>query len=108
MRIAKLSIKNFRGIREATIAFGRHTVLVDPNSSGKTTVIEALTMLFGRDRLIRTLTEHDFFGCDPQPTDRIQIVATVVDFEPNRCLVLVQSKKALDAPPFKASCSTNK
>ena len=83
MRIAKLSIKNFRGIREGTIIFGRHTVLVGPNSSGKTTVIEALTMLFGRDRLIRTLTEHDFFGCDPQPTDRIQIVATVVDFEPN-------------------------
>jgi superfamily I DNA/RNA helicase len=26
----------------------------------------------------------------------------------NWCLVLVQSKKALDAPPFKASCSTNK
>lgn len=83
MRIAELSIKNFRGIREGKIAFGRHTVLVGPNSSGKTTVIEALTMLFGRDRLIRTLTEHDFFGCDPQPADRIQIVATVVDFEPN-------------------------
>lgn len=83
MRIAHLSIKNFRGIREGTITFGPHTVLVGPNSSGKTTVIEALTMLFGRDRLIRTLTEHDFFGCDPQPADRIQIVATVVDFAPN-------------------------
>ena len=83
MRIADLSIKNFRGIREGRISFGRHTVLVGPNSSGKTTVIEALTTLFGRDRLIRTLTEHDFFGCDPQPADRIQIVATVVDFEPN-------------------------
>ncbi|MGA2862934.1 MAG: AAA family ATPase [Verrucomicrobiota bacterium] len=83
MRIAHLSIKNFRGIREGNIPFGRHTVLVGPNSSGKTTVIEAMTMLFGRDRLIRTLTEHDFFGCDPQPADRIQVVATVVDFEPN-------------------------
>ncbi len=83
MRIADLSIRNFRGIREGRISFGRHTVLVGPNSSGKTTVIEALTTLFGRDRLIRTLTEHDFFGCDPQPADRIQIVATVVDFEPN-------------------------
>ena len=83
MRIADLSIRNFRGIREGRISFGRHTVLVGPNSSGKTTVIEALTTLFGRDRLIRTLTEHDFFGCDPQPADRIQIVATVVDFAPN-------------------------
>lgn len=83
MRIADLTIKNFRGIREGKINFGRHTVLVGPNSSGKTTVIEALTTLFGRDRLIRTLTEHDFFGCDPQPADRIQVVATVVDFAPN-------------------------
>lgn len=83
MRIAHLSIKNFRGIREANITFGQHTVLVGPNNSGKTTVIEAMTMLFGRDRLIRTLTEHDFFGCDPQPADRIQIVATVVDFTHN-------------------------
>jgi putative ATP-dependent endonuclease of OLD family len=83
MRIADLTIRNFRGIREGRISFGRHTVLVGPNSSGKTTVIEALTMLFGRDRLIRTLTEHDFFGSDPQPADRIQIVATVVDFAPN-------------------------
>ena len=83
MRIADLSIKNFRGIREGKITFGRHTVLVGPNSSGKTTVIEALTTLFGRDRLVRTLTEHDFFGCDPRPADRIQIVATVVDFAPN-------------------------
>lgn len=83
MRIAELSIKNFRGIREGKVTFGRHTVLVGPNSSGKTTVIEAMTMLFGRDRLIRTLTEHDFFDCDPQPADRIQIIATLVDFESN-------------------------
>jgi len=39
MRIACLSINNFRGIREGKIAFERHTVLVGPNSSGKTTVM---------------------------------------------------------------------
>jgi hypothetical protein len=46
-------------------------------------VIEAVTTLFGRNRLVRTLTEHDCFRCDPQPADRIHIVATVVDFTPN-------------------------
>jgi hypothetical protein len=35
------------------------------NNSGKSTVVEALTLLFGRDRLIRDLTEHDFYGSDP-------------------------------------------
>jgi putative ATP-dependent endonuclease of the OLD family len=84
MRIAVLTIRNFRGIREGRVVFGKHTVLVGPNSSGKTTVIEALTTLFGRDRLIRTLTEHDFFGSDPGPADRIQVVATIVGFSPNK------------------------
>lgn len=81
MEIARLEIENFRGIREASIAFGRHSVLVGANNAGKTTVIEALALLFGRDRMVRPLTEHDFFGGCPAPADRIRIVATVVGFE---------------------------
>jgi len=81
MRIADLRIRNFRGIRVGHIRFDRHTVLSGPNNCGKTTVIEALALLFGRDRMLRALTEHDFYGGDPQPTDRIQLVATIVDFE---------------------------
>jgi hypothetical protein len=81
MQIADLRIKNFRGIESGCIRFGRHTVFVGPNNCGKTTVIEALVLLFGRDRMVRTLTEHDFYGGDPRPTDRIHLVATIVDFE---------------------------
>ena len=81
MQIVDLRIDNFRGIRSGYVRFGRHTVLVGPNNSGKTTVIEALALLFGRDRMVRALTEHDFFGGDPQPTDRIHLVATITDFE---------------------------
>src|SRR5262245_55704124 len=62
VQIAKLEIKNFRGIREGVVRFSPHTVLVGPNNCGKTTVIEALALLFGRDRMIRQLTEHDFYG----------------------------------------------
>src|SRR6267142_180781 len=40
-------------------------------------------LLLGRDRLVRNLTEHDFFGSSPQPADRITIVATITDFTPN-------------------------
>ncbi|MGS1119320.1 ATP-dependent nuclease [Rhodanobacter sp. UC4436_H3] len=81
MRIADLSIKNYRGVREGYLRFKPHVVLVGGNNTGKTTVIEALTLLLGRDRLIRDLTEHDFFGSDPQPADRIQLVATIIGFE---------------------------
>ncbi len=62
---------------------GRHTVLVGPNNSGKTTIIEALALLFGRDRLVRRLTEHDFHGSAPNEAARIQCIATVTGFMPN-------------------------
>lgn len=81
MRVADLSIKNYRGVREGHLRFKSHVVLVGGNNTGKTTVIEALTLLLGRDRLIRDLTEHDFFGSDPQPADRMRLVATITDFD---------------------------
>lgn len=80
MKVALLKIENFRGIRSGEIRFGDHTVLVGPNNCGKTTVVEALALILGRDRLVRDLTEHDFFGSDPQAADRIRIVATVTGF----------------------------
>lgn len=80
MRVAVLEISNFRGIRQGTIHFKQHPVLIGANNTGKTTVIEALTLLFGRERMVRELTEHDFFGSDPQPADRIKLVATVTGF----------------------------
>lgn len=80
MRIADLRIKNFRGVHQGYVRFGRHTVLVGPGNVGKTTIIEALALLFGRDRLVRELTEHDFTGSCPFPADRIELVATVTDF----------------------------
>lgn len=81
MQIAKLEIRNFRGIREGAVRFSPHTVFVGSNNCGKTTIIEALALLFGRDRMIRQLTEHDFYGSDPQPADRIQLVATMIGFD---------------------------
>jgi putative ATP-dependent endonuclease of OLD family len=83
MRIADVRIKNFRGIKKGRVTLGRHTVFIGPNNSGKTTVIEALTLLFGRDRLVRQLTEHDFYGGDPKAPDRILLVATVTGFTPD-------------------------
>jgi putative ATP-dependent endonuclease of the OLD family len=81
MRIADLRIENFRGARTGHVRFDQHSVLVGPNNCGKTTIIEALALLFGRDRMVRTLTEHDFFGGDPQPTDRIRRITTIIGFE---------------------------
>jgi hypothetical protein len=80
MEIASLKIENFRGVQQGMIRFSPHTVLVGANNCGKTTVIEALALLFGRDRMVRQLTEHDFYGSNPQPADRIRLCATVIGF----------------------------
>ena len=80
MEITSLKIENFRGVQNGMIRFSPHTVLVGANNCGKTTVIEALALLFGRDRMIRQLTEHDFHGSNPQPADRIRLTATVIGF----------------------------
>jgi predicted ATPase len=80
LRVAAVKIENFRGIRSGSLRFGKHPVLIGDNNAGKTTVIEALALVLGRDRLIRELTEHDFFGSHPQAADRIKIIATVTDF----------------------------
>jgi putative ATP-dependent endonuclease of the OLD family len=86
--VRQLRIENFRGIKSGLIDFSeRQTVLVGPNGAGKSTVLEAFALLFGRDRLIRPLTEHDFYGSDPQAPDRIRFIATLTGFSSNAIAV---------------------
>ena len=67
MWVRQLDIEKFRGIEKAKVNFSeRQTVLVGPNGAGKSTVLEAFALLFGRDRLVRTLTEHYFYGSNPE------------------------------------------
>ena len=98
MHVAALSIENFRGIRRGFLKFNQHPILVGSNNSGKTTVIEALALLLGRDRLVRELTEHDFYGSNPQPADRIKLIATIagfVDDDPDQNLDWFRDNRAV-------------
>lgn len=83
IKVRSLTIRNFRGIKDATVHLTDHSVLIGPGNCGKTTVIEALALLFGRDRLVRSLTEHDFYGGDPKPGDRIDLSAVLAGFPKN-------------------------
>lgn len=80
MRIARIRIWGFRGIKQADVKFGKTSVLIGPNNVGKTTIIEALALILGREGMVRSLTEHDFWGSNPKPADRIRIVATIAGF----------------------------
>jgi putative ATP-dependent endonuclease of OLD family len=83
MIVSKLDIQGFRGIRSGEVSLQQFTALIGANNCGKTTITEALALVLGRDRLVRQLTEHDFYGSTPSAADRIKIVATLVGFEPN-------------------------
>jgi putative ATP-dependent endonuclease of OLD family len=83
LKVSKLEIENFRGIAKGTILFDDHTVIIGTNNSGKSTIIDALALVLGRDRMVRQLTEHDFYGSNPSPAERIRIVATITGFEYN-------------------------
>lgn len=80
MRLAKLEIENFRGIKNASIKFTEHQVLLGQNNSGKSTVVDAIGLLLGRDRLARNLGDYDFFGGSPQASDRILITGILIGF----------------------------
>lgn len=63
MQISKVEIKNFRGIQSAEIYLTKYSVLLGDNNTGKTTVLEALDLVLGPDRLSRStvVDEHDFY-----------------------------------------------
>ena len=62
MKISKLTIENFRGIKKAELFLPDHVVLIGDNNVGKSTIFEALDLVLGPDRLGRrpVVNEHDF------------------------------------------------
>jgi putative ATP-dependent endonuclease of the OLD family len=63
MQVARIHIENFRGIKDTSLDLTKHAVLLGDNNTGKTTVLEALDLALGPDRLNRTppIDEHDFY-----------------------------------------------
>lgn len=86
MRISNLQIKHFRGIKTANLFFNNHTVLIGDNNTGKSTVLEALDLVLGPDRLSRkpVVDEHDFYQGQYQKIEnseppKIEIEATIIN-----------------------------
>jgi hypothetical protein len=83
MRIAQVTFFDFRGLKSGQITLPLHGVLLGGNNVGKTGVVEAIALVFGRDRVTTQLSDWDFFGGLPQPDSRFTIVCTVTDFSTN-------------------------
>lgn len=63
LKIYAVSIENFRGISYAKLVLPDHAVLIGDNNTGKSSVLEAIDLALGPDRLSRRppVDEHDFF-----------------------------------------------
>lgn len=63
VRIHSVAIENFRGIRTARLVLPCHAVLIGDNNTGKSSVLEAIDLALGPDRLSRRppVDEHDFY-----------------------------------------------
>ncbi|MCL6557781.1 MAG: AAA family ATPase [Firmicutes bacterium] len=86
MQVRHLHIQNFRGISEGEILLPKHAVLIGDNNIGKTTILEAIDLVLGPDRLNRVppVDEHDFYQgkytCDKMGIlPKITIEVTITD-----------------------------
>lgn len=63
MKIYAVFIENFRGISNARLVLPDHAVFIGDNNTGKSSILEAIDLTLGPDRLSRRppVDEHDFF-----------------------------------------------
>jgi len=75
MKVTKITIINFRGISFSELFLPEHGVLVGDNNTGKTSVLEALDLALGPDRLNRRppVDEHDFYQGNYLLTPKIAV-----------------------------------
>lgn len=79
MKVARIKICNFRGIKTAELLLPDHVVFVGDNNTGKSTVLEAIDLVLGPERLHRPspIDEHDFYAGDYIGTDEVPISISV-------------------------------
>jgi putative ATP-dependent endonuclease of OLD family len=64
MQILRVKVRNFRGIADGEVHLDGHTVLVGDNNAGKSTLLEAIDLVLGPERLSKrpVVDEHDFYA----------------------------------------------
>lgn len=75
MILKRISVRNFRSIRDITLDVGSQTAIVGGNGAGKSTVLRAIEKFYGPSSLVEA---DDFFG--RQVNDPIEIELTFTSF----------------------------
>lgn len=85
MKLVYMAIENFRGVKAGKIYFNGNTVLVGDNNTGKSTVLEAIDLVLGPERMSKhpVIDEHDFYAgqylnAEGNPVD-INVEVIIID-----------------------------
>ena len=83
MHLVRIRVRNFRGIADGEVLLNGHTVFVGDNNAGKSTLLEAVDLVLGPERLNRrpVVDEHDFFAgmyVDPAKKEVVPIQVEVI------------------------------
>ncbi len=121
MKIARVKIENFRGIASGELLFSDHSVLVGDNNTGKSTVLEAIDLVLGPERLSKhaVIDEHDFYAGKYIDAERnpiaIKIEVIVIDLNEEQTRYFKDhlewwnkdTNTLLDGPPVEMTDAAN-
>lgn len=85
MFLERVSVKNFRSLKDIEIKFSETTVLIGENNTGKTSVLDILRLCLNK-RNYNIFSEYDYFGNlfeDVVESDGISIVFTFKERRPS-------------------------
>lgn len=81
MKLARIDIQNYRGIKSLSVPLDDTTVLIGENNSGKSSVLDALRACLSRSltRKVSGFNEYDYHLAEPesQPADADPITITL-------------------------------
>lgn len=115
MKVVRMCIENFRGIKSACIHFSDHNLLVGTNNVGKSTVCEALDLALGADRSHRfpPVEEFDFYNARYLADDgsqinvRIELILTNLNDEAETlCASHIEFWHTMELTPFNRTDQT--
>ncbi len=69
MQLAHVRVKNFRSLRDVSVAFGPHTALIGGNGAGKSSILKAIEKFYST----RGLEPDDYFGRDTSLSVEIEL-----------------------------------
>ena len=99
LKVSRLTIQNFRGIKTASLLLPDHAVLIGDNNTGKSTVLEAIDLVLGPDRLNRRppIDEHDFHLSSYLSKPIAEVAAAVDVLEIDDALVAAEQENDAEA-----------